>query len=570
MGKGDCPFFPYKGNMNKIVLKKIANELNIELNGDNNSFIFAVCLKYLELQGFENKELWLRKFLNFDGKILNSTWKILNSCSKDDFENPEAIGWLYQYFISEEKSRVFENLKNNVKVEKSDIPYATQLFTPDWIVKYLVQNSLGRFTNFQKDFEYYVPVKNNDIVENKNLEEIKFIDPCCGTGNILIYAFDLFYKAYMKNNFSKEEAIKNILTKNLYGIDIDETACLITKIVLILKASNVLKNIFEEKYINDINIISIKNSNNLNKAKFGKLADIFKDADEYGSLIRVPKSNLLKIKTSKVELLKSKTAEMKFLEKEEKDLLKQYEILSEKYDVVCTNPPYMGKKNINKKLGDFLKENYPDTKSEMYAAFIERCIDFTEDDGYLAMITIHSWMFISSFKNLRDKLLKTGSLVNMLHTGPATFSDLSSFNVLSTSFVLKKSKLDIETCFIRLSDYYNLQEKIDNFNNLENYYYLNQNRFYEIPNQPFIYWVSEKIRNCFKYNKSLKSFYQAKQGLATGNNKEFVKFWYEAPFDEIGRNYKSIDEFLKSKKVYAPFNKGGIFRKGNNMVIVWL
>ena len=177
------------------------------------------------------------------------------------------------------------------------------------------------------------------------------------------------------------------------------------------------------------------------------------------------------------------------------------------------------------------------------------------------MITIHTWMFISSFKDLRKRILEEGTLLSMLHTGAATFSDLSSFNALATSFVLKKSKLDIDTCFIRLSEYYNLQDKIDNFKNKENYYYLNQNRFFEIPNYPFIYWISEKIRDCFKYNEKLDNFYEAKQGLATGNNKEFVKFWYEVPFSQIAQNCKSTEEFFKTKKVYAPFNKGGIFRK---------
>ncbi len=529
--------------MNKTNLKKIAYELNIELKGDSKAFIFAICLKYLSFKGFANRELWLKDFLGFNGMIQNKIWEILNSCNKEDFENPETIGWLYQYFISEEKTRVFGNLKNNIKVEKDDIPYATQLFTPDWITKYLVENSLGRFTNLQKELKYYIPVKSNDIIENKDLEEINFIDPCCGTGHILIYAFDLFYKAYLQKGISKEKAIKNILTKNLYGIDIDETVCQIAKIVLILKASNIYKNIFEEDYINNINIIFIQNSSCFSKSKYGDIVQVFKDADEYGSLLQ-PLKIKLPNKDGKID-----------------KLIEQYEILTRKYDIVCTNPPYMGKKNINNKLSEFLKKQYPNTKSEMYASFIERCFEFTKENGYLSMITIHSWMFISSFKKLRKKVLENGTFLNMLHTGPATFSDLSSFNALATSFIFKKSKENIETCFIRLCDYYNVQEKINNFKNEKNYYYLNQNRFYEIPNWPFIYWISEKIRNCFKYNKSLNDFYQAKQGLATGNNKEFVKYWYEVPYSEIARNCHNIEEFFETEKIYAPFNKGGIFRK---------
>ena len=383
--------------------------------------------------------------------------------------------------------------------------------------------------DFKDELQYYIPCK--DIVEDKKLENIKFIDPCQGTGHILVYCFDLFFKAYIQKGFSKDEAIYNILTKNLYGIDIDEIACLITKLVLILKSASIDDKIFDKEFIiNEMNIISIKNSNYLSEDKYGEIVQVFQDADEFGSLLRMSKISLPKKDKNII------------------NLLKQYDILNQKYDIVCTNPPYMGKKNINNKLSNFLKSEYPDTKSEMYSAFIERCLDFTDENGYIAMITIHSWLFISSFKKLRSKLLTSGTLVNMLHTGAATFSDLSSFNALATSFVFKKQKLNIDTCFIRLSDYYNLQEKINNFRNPNNYYYLNQNRFFEIPNYPFIYWISEKLRSCFENNKRLDDFYKAKQGLATGNNKEFVKFWFEVPYSQIGFDCKSTEDFFKSRK----------------------
>lgn len=522
--------------MNKNDLKKIAYELNIELKGDIKAFIYIACKKFLENKNIFDKDLWLRDFLKFYDEVKEV--KITQN-----IDEPEEICWLYQYFISDEKARVFKNLQNNIKAEKEDIPYATQLFTPDWIVKYLVQNSLGRFIDNKENFEYYVKVKNKDIVENKKLEEIKILDSCIGTGNILIYCFDIIFEAYINKGYSKDKAILNIFTKNLYGTDIDENVVQISKMVLIFKALEFDKNIFDKDYLKDMNIISIKNSKNLNKNKYGEIVDYFENADEVGSLIKTRKIKLPK-KDGKID-----------------EFIKQYEILNEKYDVVVTNPPYMGKKNINKALSEFLKKEYPKTKSELYSSFIEKCLDFTKESGYLAMITIHSWMFISSFKDLRKKVLRNGTLINMLHSGAYTFSDLSSFNALATSFVLKKEKLDIQTLFIRLSEYYNLQEKIDNFKNQKNYYYLNQNRFFEIPNQPFIYWISENIRNCFKNNKRLEEFYSPKQGLATGNNKEFVKFWYEVPFNEISWTSRNTNEFFETKKVYAPFNKGGNFRK---------
>ena len=275
------------------------------------------------------------------------------------------------------------------------------LFTPDWIVKYLVDNSLG------------------EVIKNKKIQDIKFLDPCQGTGNILIYAFDLLYQKYADLGIEKEDSIYNILTKNLYGIDIDETACLITKLVLILKASQIITNIFDKNWLDEMNISCIKNSNDLDEKKYGEIVKIFKDADEFGSLLKFEDNKelstyIIQSKNYKInenesnesKLKDNKSSENKSKDNRIKDLVKQYEILTQKYDVVCTNPPYMGKKNINNKLSKFLKEKYPDTKSEMYAAFIERCIEFTDDKGYLAMITIHSWMFISSFKTLRKKILE--------------------------------------------------------------------------------------------------------------------------------------------------------------------
>ena len=313
--------------------------------------------------------------------------------------------------------------------------------------------------------------------------------------------------------------------------------------VLILKAATICSAIFDTDAMEKMNIIGLQDSNDLKAEKHGKIIDIFTNVDEYGSLLRVPEIDLPK-NDNRID-----------------PLIKQYQMLKQQYDVVCTNPPYMGKKNINSKLSKFLKKEYPDTKSELYAAFIERCLEFTKKNGYLAMITIHSWMFISSFAKLRKKLLDNGTFISMLHTGAATFDDLSSFNALATSFVFKKEKLEIESCFIRLADYYHLQEKIDNLKNKDNYYYIPQKRFLEIPNQPFIYWISENVRKCFKENKKLSDFYMARQGLATGDNKEFVRLWYEVPMNEIGWNYRSTDTFLKSKKIYAPYNKGGIYRK---------
>ena len=278
--------------MIKNDLKKIAYELNIELKGNIKDFIYIVSLKYLKNQKIFDRDLWLKNFLSFNGNINKRAIEIIDNY--EFLDNPEDICWLYQYFISNEKARVFKNLQNNIKAEKEDVFYATQLFTPDWIVKYLVQNSLGRFIENKKNFEYYIKVKNNDIVENKNLEEIKILDPCIGTGNILIYCFDILLEAYKNKGFSIDESIYNIFTKNLYGTDIDENVVQISKIILIFKALKFGKNIFDKDYLKNINIICIKNSKNLNQKKYGEIVNLFENADEIGSLLKLKEIELPK------------------------------------------------------------------------------------------------------------------------------------------------------------------------------------------------------------------------------------------------------------------------------------
>ena len=254
----------------------------------------------------------------------------------------------------------------------------------------------------------------------------------------------------------------------------------------------------------------------------------------------------------------------------ENEYIKQAKILSNQYTVVCTNPPYMGKKSINSKLSNYLYQNYPTTKSEMYSAFIERCYNFTKEKGYLSMITIHSWMFISSFEELRNFILNNSTIINMVHTGASTFIDLNAFNVLATAFCLKKEKLNIKSTFVRLVDYYKTETKIENFRNTKNYYNINQDILNKIPQKPFVYWISDEIRNAFCNNKKLGKYYPPKQGIATADNKRFLRLWYEVDFSKIAFNISSEEESLKSNLKWYPYNKGGNYRKwyGNNEYVV--
>lgn len=511
-----------------------------------------------------------------DNLLLDSGYitKLLKTLKEEDFKEVEIIGWLYQYYISEKKDEIFDSLKNNKKIEKNDIPAATQLFTPDWIVKYLVENTLGKYLKNKEELNYYV--SSDEKIEENDIEKITFIDPCCGSGHILVYAFEIFYKIYMEKGFTKEVAVEKILANNLYGIDIDYRAVQLTILTLCLRAREYDKNIFNKDIIKKMNIITIYDSNNISSELIGYnipekykeandyIVTTFKNASQYGSLIKC--SDNYDYDNFYKDINIDNFIGLDYYNM----LIKQAKILSNKYSVVCTNPPYMGRKNMNECLSDFLSTYYPNNKSEMYTAFIERCNEFTQKNGYQAMITIHTWMFIASYESTRKYILNGNTIVNMLHTGPATFPELSSFNVLATAFCLKKAQEDIESTFIRLVDYYNPIEKINNFGNKKLYYKIRQSKLYEIPGTPFIYWISDKLRKAFIENKQLGEYYPPKQGLATADNNKFLRMWYEVCIENIKFNCKSCSETKNSPKKWYPYNKGGDYRKwyGNNECVV--
>ena len=579
----DPEIMKFTNLMNPYLDINFKKEKFIELKDENEKFkyiLLLVCKKLGKVipQVFDGITDYIDILI--PDNLLNDTGfvnKIVNEIPESNYNQVEIIGWLYQYYITDKKEIVFNNLKKNIKVRKNDIPAATQLFTPDWIVKYMVENSLGRYTHLTNELSFYIKDFNININEMENIEQIKFIDPCCGSGHILVYAFEIFVREYIKLGYSKEQAVENTIKKNIYGIDIDLRAVQLSILSICLKAIEIDKKIFSKECIKNINIINIKNSNNLNndiinfnikdtenKETINYLLENFKNADEYGSLLKVKKRDYSKLEK---EL---ETTNFLYLT-DVQELTKQAKILSQKYDVVCTNPPYMGRKSINEKLSNYLQKNYSKTKSEMYSAFIERCNEMTKNNGYQAMITIHTWMFITSFENVRDMLLKSGTFINMIHTGPATFTDLASFNVLATAFCLKKTKIEnYESTFVRLTKYYNYQEKIDNFKTKENYYYIKQDRFKEIPGMPFIYWISNNLRNAFKENPTLGEYYSPKQGLATADNERFVRNWFEVNMNNICFNAKTNEEARKSQKRWFPYNKGGDYRKwyGNNEYVV--
>ena len=532
--------------------------------------------------------------------------QLIDNISEEDFtDQVEIIGWLYQYYNTELKDDTFKQLKKRVKISKERIPAATQLFTPDWIVRYMVENSLGRLwleghpdSKLKENWKYYLEQEPELQIElakiredSKKLkpEDIKIIDPAMGSGHILVYAFDVLMQIYTSVGYSERDAAVSILENNLYGLDIDDRAYQLAYFAVMMKGRSYNKRILTKNI--EPQICSIQESNEISYELINFVADgdpnirkdlrylveIFFDAKEYGSIIDVEKINFSSIYSNISKIKNTKYSDFKSIKNQEKSinniypLLKQAIVLSDKYDAVITNPPYMGRKNLNKTLAKYMEQNFPICKSELYSIFILKCYDLAKNDSIVSMITIHSWMFINSFDKLREFLLDNTTIRCMLHTGAATFEELRSFNVLTTSFILQKRIMkEYNSVFTRLADYYNIIEKIENFHNEENRYILSQEFFKIIPGQPFIYWISENARNIFNISYRLGDLFEPKQGLATSDNKKFVRLWFEVQYNRIGFSKPNKDIAISSNCKWFPYNKGGNFRKwyGNNEFIV--
>lgn len=542
----------------------------------------------------------------------------------------EIIGWLYQYYNTEPKNAAFAK---NGKITKDEIPAVTQLFTPDWIVHYMVENSLGRiFIDKRKNegvyadgrgldemtweeteahrianekeiaeqmgWKYYLPEAEQTREVREQLEEIqqqseykdlrdtKVIDPCMGSGHILVYAFDVLMQMYEDAGYSQRDAAKNILENNLYGLDIDDRAYQLAYFAVMMKARQYNRRILNGE--NTCHVYSIQESNNINRAHlkyFGAgmseleandarsqlegLLDTFVDAKEYGSILKVESYNweLLRRFVSAADAGEQITMDSTGLDETEKQLstlVSIGEVMAQKYDVVVTNPPYMAVSNGDAALNKFIKDNYPDSKGDLFAVFIERCGAMAEQNRYQAMITQHAWMFLSSFEKLRTKLLLRNT-VNMAHLGPRAFEEIGGEVVQTTSFVLRNSHIiDYKSTYCRLIEPTTQQGKEDMFLTGENRYIAQQSNFSKIPGSPIAYWVSDKAYLCFDYGL-LKNYADTKQGFKTGDNDRFLRLWFECS--------ESKTSFCGDKtKKWFPCTKGGEFRRwyGNfEYVVNW-
>ena len=486
-------------------------------------------------------------------------WRLTHDISEDDFNvekggQVEIIGWLYQYYNTELKAQVFAR-PSGQKIKKEEIPAATQLFTPDWIVRYMVENSLGRLwleghpdEELRSGWKYYLDEAEQEPEVQAQLEEIraerrslvpeaiKVIDPCMGSGHILVYAFDVLMQIYEKAGWERREAARSIVENNLYGLDIDKRAYQLAYFAVMMKARQ-----YDRRFL----------TREVEPQVYYPGED--KELEEFGSLLIVEKWD----KPGNDQISLHDTADH------------YRRLLAGKYDVVVTNPPYMAVSNASGKMQEYVKKNFPDSKADLFAVFIERCGQFVGKNGYQAMITQHAWMFLSSFEKLRTKLQAVDT-VNMAHLGARAFEEIGGEVVQTTSFVMRKSHTKgYKGTYCRLIEPNTQQGKKEMFLAGENRHVAQQDNFSKIPGTPVAYWVSNEVLSKF-INQAIGDIALLCQGLTTTNNEKYVRFWHEIGITRIGFTCTDSDIAQKSGKRWFPFNKGGSFCKwyGNNDLVV--
>ena len=539
-------------------------------------------------------------------------YHLIHDIPEDDFNierggQVEIIGWLYQYYNTEPKAAAFAK---NGKITKEEIPAVTQLFTPDWIVRYMVENSLGRLWveghpeyGLKENWKYYLeeaqqePEVQAKLAEIRkeyaalNPEDIKLIDPCMGSGHILVYAFDVLMQIYESAGYSQRDAAKSILENNIYGLDIDDRAYQLAYFAVMMKARQYNRRILNGE--NSCHVYAIQESNSVNRAHlkyFGAgmddieknaakmqlegLLDTLTDAKEYGSILNVESYNwdLLRRFVAAEDTAGQISMDSVGVEDTAEQLNRLIDIgetMARKYWVTCTNPPYAGTSNLSANVNNFVKKNYPDSKADLFAVFIERCRQMTVNNGFQAMITQHAWMFLSSFEKLREKMMLTET-VNMAHLGARAFEEIGGEVVQTTAFVRCANHVEgYKGTYCRLIEPTSQQGKADMFISGQNQYRVGQISFSKIPGVPVAYWISPEVLKLFD-ERTVGSIADAKSGMTTTDNTRFLRLWEEVNCQKIGFGYGNIADTQDMKYKWFPFCKGGDFRRwaGNESFVV--
>ncbi|MBP2637787.1 MAG: Methylase/Eco57I restriction endonuclease [Firmicutes bacterium] len=542
-------------------------------------------------------------FTDKDGVV----YRLVHDIPEDDFNvskegQVEIIGWLYQYYNTEPKDETFALLKKNVKITKERIPAATQLFTPDWIVRYMVENSLGRLwleghpnDALKSEWKYYLDEAEQEEDVQKQLnairdeyksikpEDIKVIDPCMGSGHILVYAFDVLMQIYESYGYSQRDAAKSIIENNIYGLDIDNRAYQLAYFAIMMKARQYNRRILNGE--TNLHVYAIQESNGVNRDQlqyFGAgmdemqrniamlqiqgLLDTFIDAEEYGSILNVDRYDWETLhrfvdNIGVMGQLSFGTAGVEETQTQLHQLVDIAALIEQKYNVVVTNPPYMGCTSFGGKLSDFVKEKYPDSKGDLFAVFIEKCSALTKKNCYQAMITQHSWMFLSSYEKVRNKM-SSMDIVNMAHLGSRAFDEIGGEFVQTTAFALRKSNISYyRAVYERIVDFSGQTDKEMAFLVKKHEFISPKNNFSNIPGSPIAYWVSEAVAKAFSQGKSITEYVDTFQGIITGDNDKFLRLWTEVSSAKIPFHSRDIQKIDLAETYWIPYNKGGEFRK---------
>lgn len=555
----------------------------------------------------DDTELLLPDYLLREGSVIH---QMITMIPEEDWRDQvQIIGWLYQYYNTEPKDKVFADLKKNIKITKENIPAATQLFTPDWIVRYMVENSLGRLwleghpnDALKSEWKYYLDEAEQEAEVQAQLaeirkeyaalkpEDIRCIDPCMGSGHILCYLFDVLVRIYEDYGYTAREAVSSIVEKNLWGLDIDDRAAQLAYFAVMMKARQYDRRFFAHPV--QPNVYAVQESNWIGGAfpfdmgdflqskehqeTLNYLISVFHDAKEYGSILQLEQRNYTGF-IEAWELTASQTAEKiglllwyDAIKDAIPELARIAIALTQKYQVVCTNPPYMGASNMNGKLAEFVKKNYSDSKSDLSTVFMEQTLQFCTSNGFMAMINIPVWMFLSSYEKLRQKLLLQNTISSMVHPGRGIFG--SDFG--TTAFVIGKTYISgyagsYRRLFEKQGEVESIEEREQAFLSRKGSFTARQDNFPKIPGAPVAYWVSSKMIQAFEGAK-VDDVADTCMGMTTGDNGRFLRLWHEVARERIKFDAKSVDEAIKSHAKWFPYHKGGEFRRwyGNNDYIV--
>lgn len=516
--------------------------------------------------------------------------RMVSDIAEDDFqEEVEIIGWLYQYYISEKHEEVIDPLHGKI-IKKEDIPAATQLFTTDWVVRYILDNSLGRYwiernpgSSLASKLTYLVTPKNGEIEtinERITPEELKVLDPCVGSGHFLSYAFDILLEIYRECGWSDRDAAKSILENNLYGLDIDDRATQLACFAVAMKARKYNRRILNGE--TDLNIVAMQDSvfitddfihyfankdENLRK-DIQELRVVFNNAKEYGSIISAPKLNYAAL-YERIDIIRRSFAEDIFQIEYQNiaaeqllPLVKQAEILSKKYDIVATNPPYMNK--YSARLKDYINQHFADYKGDLFSVFMFRNFAFCKENGYSGFMTPNVWMFIKSYEELRAYIIGHKSIATLVQMAKGAFFKEATVDVCA--FVIKNEYSNQNGLYIRLEDFkgdmdVQKQAVLAAIQNPTVTYFYERlaSSFFKIPGSPIAYWASEKMIQAFAVGNHFRG--ETKKGVLTGKNEVFLRFWHEVTWEKTGYNLSSHRDMLLSGKKWFPVTSGGLKRK---------